>query len=115
MAFIFALSSISQTPALPGNTDKGAHTLLYAGIGALLVRALAGGWGRRVTAATALLAMMIGGVYGISDEVHQYFVPPRQSDVMDVMADFVGAGLAAWSLYARSAIAGRGRPPTDDV
>ena len=36
MALIFALSSISHPPALPGQSDKGVHALLYAGLGALL-------------------------------------------------------------------------------
>jgi len=108
MVFIFALSSISQTPALPGETDKGLHALLYAGLGALLVRALAGGWGAPVTAATAALATVMAGGYGITDEIHQYFVPPRQADVADVMADVAGAGLAALGLVVWSRLSDRG-------
>jgi VanZ family protein len=30
-------------------------------------------------------------VYGASDEFHQYFVPGRQADVFDLMADSLGA------------------------
>jgi len=62
MAFIFGLSSISETPDLPGGSDKGLHAVLYAGLGGLLVRALAGGLRRRITLATALIATVIGGV-----------------------------------------------------
>lgn len=108
MVFIFAISSIADTPALPGNTDKGAHALLYAGLGALIVRALAGGWGAPVTAVMVVAATVLAGGYGITDELHQYFVPPRQADVHDVMADVIGAGLASLGLYVWSMMSDRG-------
>jgi VanZ family protein len=41
------------------------------------------------------LSVLSAGLYGISDEIHQYFVPGRSADVMDVAADFVGA---AWGV-----------------
>ena len=106
MAGIFALSSISQTPALPGQSDKGLHALLYAGLGALLMRALAGGWSAPMTGATVAIAIVIAGLYGASDEYHQSFVPPRQSDVRDLAADITGGAIAAsaclgWSRWQR--------------
>ena len=112
MAFIFGLSSISQTPDLPGGSDKGLHAVLYAGLGVLLVRALAGGIGERITIAMALAATVIAGAYGVSDEFHQYFVPPRQVEALDVVADTTGAAAAAFALFgwsvsrARKATAG---------
>ena len=41
--------------------------------------------------------------YAISDEVHQWFVPGRQSDPIDVLLDATGAavGLAGWWLLTR--------------
>jgi len=30
-------------------------------------------------------------IYGATDEIHQYFVPNRDSDVFDWLADVVGA------------------------
>src|SRR5216110_1737211 len=111
MALIFALSSIHDTPDLPGGSDKGAHAVLYAGLGGLLVRALAGGLRRRITVAIALTATVLAGVYGISDEFHQYFVPPRHSDVFDVVADTTGAAAAAFALFVWSLTRPReGRP-----
>lgn len=102
MAFIFTLSSISRTPALPGGMDKDLHALLYAGLSLALIRALAGGWGRRVTPVTALLAIVAASAYGVSDEFHQWFVPLRQADAMDVVADTVGAAVSTSAAYAWS-------------
>lgn len=106
MALIFVLSSISNTPALPGGSDKQLHGLLYAGLAALVMRALAGGWRRRMTLGMAALAIALAGLYGISDEYHQSYVPNRQSDARDVVADTVGAAVAAgacvgWSRVRR--------------
>jgi VanZ family protein len=106
MAFIFGLSSISQTPSLPQGSDKGLHTLLYAGLGALFARALGGGW-RGVTLAQVLMTACFGALYGMSDELHQYFNPPRNVEALDVVADTIGAALAAVALYAWGIIRGR--------
>ncbi len=38
-----------------------------------------------------LVTLLIIAVYGVSDEVHQSFVPGRQSSVWDWVADCVGA------------------------
>jgi len=103
MAFIFVLSSISRLPALPaGLTDKSGHALLYCGLGALLVRARAGGWRRPVTRGIAVTAVVAATAYGVTDEIHQHFVPPRQSEPADVLADALGAAAAAGALYAYS-------------
>ena len=106
MMFIFWLSSISSPPELPGGvSDKTAHVLLYSGLGALLVRARAGGWRRPVTLGIAAAAIVVATLYGISDEIHQYFVPLRQVEVRDILADAIGASLAAGALYVWSCIA----------
>ena len=80
-------------------SDRILHGILYAGLAALLVRALAGGWFRTVTFSIALTAVAIATLYGISDEVHQHFVPLRTMDPADAVADAVGASLAAFGLY----------------
>jgi VanZ family protein len=88
-----------------GPTDKGAHALLYAGLAVLVVRALAGGWRRPLTLTGALVAVLICTVYGITDELHQRFVPPREADVLDVAADAAGtmAAVLLMRLFARPA------------
>jgi VanZ family protein len=111
MMVIFWLSSISRPPDLPGAvSDKAAHVFLYSGLGALLVRARAGGWRRPVTLGIATAAIVVATLYGISDEIHQSFVPLRQVEVRDVLADALGASLAAGALYAWSRIANTKRP-----
>ncbi|OFW29930.1 MAG: hypothetical protein A3H97_03855 [Acidobacteria bacterium RIFCSPLOWO2_02_FULL_65_29] len=99
MALIFALSSISEPPEAPAAvSDKGLHFILYAGLAALVVRALAGGWRRPVSLGVVGLAIAISSVYGATDELHQYFVPPRQMEALDLLADTIGASLAAFGL-----------------
>jgi len=110
-ALIFALSSVSNVPALPvGVGDKGAHSLLYAGLGFLVTRAFAGDAGRRAVARATLGALAVSALYGLSDEVHQLFVPRRSFDVLDLAADVFGGGLgaAAWWLWSTSRRYSRG-------
>jgi len=38
-----------------------------------------------------LLSVVSASLYGISDEIHQSFVPFRQAEVADVIADTIGA------------------------
>ena len=99
MAFIFVLSSIANPPTVLEGSDKELHMLLYGGLGLLFARALAGGWHgvtpRIVTATTLFVAL-----YGASDELHQYFNPPRNVEILDVVADTIGGGLASIGLYA---------------
>jgi VanZ family protein len=107
MALIFGLSSISRTPSFVNGVDKYLHAMLYAGFGALLVRAFAGGWHRRVTAGIVVATIAMAAAYGVSDEFHQSFVPHRSVEAMDVVADTVGASIAAIALYAWDIIRAR--------
>ena len=104
MAAIFVASSIANPPSPPGPiTDKQVHVLMYAGLSALLVRAFTGGWFLPPTPLALFLSIAISTLYGISDEIHQHFVPPRTMDAADVQADVVGATLAALTLAAAAA------------
>lgn len=97
---IFWLSSQPHLPNVPiiGAIywgDKIEHAIAY-GIGGWLVwRALGGrmfGW-RRV-----IVAIVIAAAYGLTDEIHQHFVPPRDFDVFDLTADIFGSAIAAFAL-----------------
>jgi VanZ family protein len=98
---IFALSSISTMPSAAANvSDKLAHTVLYGGLGLLVARGVSGGT-RPLSWAWALVVVAFAGVYGLSDETHQLFVPMRQFDLKDIAADMLGGGLGAgaWWLW----------------
>jgi VanZ family protein len=93
-AVIFALSSVPDLGTGLGGWDlvlrKIAHAAEYAILGALLARAT----GR------AGLAIGLGTLYAVSDEIHQSFVPGRMGSPLDVAIDAVGVGIgvALWQL-----------------
>lgn len=90
MALIF-YASAQPDLAVPGPFgDKPVHSIVYGGLGVLIVRALAGGLGARVTLATGALGAALTAAYGVTDELHQMFVPGRYADANDLVADAVG-------------------------
>jgi len=105
---IFALSSVSAVPALPGGvSDKAAHALLYSGLGFLVARGVSGGVAATPSLRHAAVVIGFAAAYGLSDEIHQLFVPHREFDITDMAADVAGGGLGAavlwlWSTIRRS-------------
>jgi VanZ family protein len=94
-ALLFVLSSIPTAGSGGGVTLKGAvlHLVAYAVLAMLLARA---GTSRAVAVAAAT-------VYGLTDELHQAFVPGRDAALADVGFDLLGAVcgvVIAWS-FAR--------------
>ena len=53
-----------------------------------------------------LLSVVSASLYGISDEIHQYFVPFRDAEVADVIADIIGAvcGVYLYQFWARQRV-----------
>ena len=107
MALIFFFSSQSDpAPVITAHVwDKALHTLEYAGLAALLGRALLGeGLG---SLAAFVAAVLLAGTYGASDEIHQSLVPLRSSEFQDWIMDIIGASLGAmvWVLRARRSVA----------
>jgi VanZ family protein len=103
MAAIFVLSSISDLgPSPAGVSDKSWHMLAYAGLGVLLLLPLVEAKLSGVTWRRALAAIALATLYGVSDEVHQSFVPGRSPEALDVAADAIGAilGVASVGLLA---------------
>jgi VanZ family protein len=96
-AVIFAFSSVPDLGTGLGGWDlvlrKLAHMAEYAILGALLVRATG-----RVG-----LAVALGTLYAVSDEVHQAFVPGRMGSPVDVAIDAVGVacGVFIWQSARR--------------
>lgn len=110
-AAIFAVSSTpgSALPPLPGlQTDKVIHAAVYAVLGVLNARAL----GRTSTLSRRTLVASATGLalfYGVTDEIHQLFVPGRMADVADVAADAVGSLTGAFSAASIAARRARRR------
>lgn len=99
-ALIFVLSAQSdlQPPrVLP--SDKLAHLLEYAVLAWLWVRAVRSSWPEWTTTAVLFSTLLFAGIYGLSDEWHQYYVPGRQADLHDVLADAVGGVLGGISYF----------------
>ena len=100
MAAIFYTSSLTEVPLPPGSPDKPLHSIAYLGLAVIVVRAVAGGLMRPVRPGSAVAAILITVLYGVSDEIHQMFVPGRTADVHDLMADAIGAvtgTIACWA------------------
>jgi VanZ family protein len=93
MAAIFFVSGMPIAPLPAGVDDKTGHVSAYVGLAILAVRAVGGGLPCRVVASVAGLAFAITGGYGMSDELHQWFVPGRSADVADWYADITGAAI----------------------
>ena len=109
MGVIFLASSRSSvpTPMVFEGQDKFMHALTYAILALLWARAW---WSegapfqwKHVIGITILCA-----VYGITDEVHQMYVPGRDATLVDWVADVVGGFLGAFLFYRRYAF----RPDT---
>ena len=98
--FLSAQPSASIPASFPG-LDKWLHGMAYGLLAAVWCRALAV-WPLqdRPASAIAAAAVLLAALYGISDEVHQAFVPTRTADFWDWIADGIGAGLgaAAWTV-----------------
>lgn len=85
--------------------DKGVHFIEYGVLAVLIAYALttqrtASGepLTRGAIAKLALWAVALTTIFGYLDELHQAFVPGRNSDVVDLLADFLGS-IAGTGIY----------------
>lgn len=110
---IFALSSQPDplgVQRLPPYTDKLIHALVFGGLSFLLHMA----WRRSFPGLPRFWpVIVITALYGLSDEIHQSFVPGRFMDAWDLVADTVGACAVQWVLATRRpAFSGEAAPRT---
>ena len=100
---IFYMSSQShpeeQLPSfvLKDVSDKVLHAVEYAVLGGLCYRAFRWGVSGAVASYALLFAIVTASLYGVTDEVHQFFVPFRESSWLDWLADTAGATVGALS------------------
>ena len=74
-------------------SDKLLHVVAYLILGSFVLRATHGGLSELRLVPT-LAAFLLTLAYGVSDEIHQLYVPGRVASVADVGADALGAGLS---------------------
>jgi len=94
MALIFFLSSQSRLVDIESDTGdklfyKSAHIIAYAALTWFWWRALAAR--RRITWPVLSAACLLAIIYGVSDEIHQLYVPGRNGHIADVLFDASGA------------------------
>ncbi|UCC80420.1 MAG: VanZ family protein [Candidatus Zixiibacteriota bacterium] len=74
-------------------TDKMAHFGEFFVLGLLVSYSLSK---RNLSLARVFwISSCISGLYGIVDELHQFFIPGRQADGFDMLADVLGAASAS--------------------
>jgi len=82
--------SPDQIPSIP-YIDKVLHGAAYGIMGILFYRAYQTLRIKDNIHMLMLLSVVSASLYGISDEIHQSFVPFRDAEVADVIADILGA------------------------
>lgn len=99
MGTIFFLSSRPGTdyPEVGFAFQKGAHVLVFGVLAVLLFRALEGSG--LATRPAYFWAWLGASLYGVTDEIHQLFVPARFGNPVDVAIDSVGAALGLFTLF----------------
>ena len=90
---IFIQSSLPAYEHLPQFrlSDKLLHFGAYARMGILFFRAFQTLRIKSDVRRLTLFSIAAATLYGISDEIHQYFVPFRDPDFLDVVANTLGA------------------------
>ncbi len=89
--------------------DKLAHLAAYTALGASAILALGPAGHRWPPPAVAFGIIGFCLVFGITDEIHQSFVPTRSPSAADLLADTLGGALAVigWRLRLRFRLASR--------
>lgn len=91
-SLIFTLSSFPHIPQpkLFPNADKVIHLFEYAILTLLLARAIGSMKTQKGKIQGVYFAVIIASLYGISDEIHQAFVPGRDCNLIDWFSDLSG-------------------------
>lgn len=101
MTAIFLASSLPGPQISRSMPDYVLHALEYFLLALLLMRLLLSGPFQPPDTMSVMawhhacvLGMTVAILYGISDEIHQYFIPGRHCSISDIGADAVGAVMA---------------------
>ncbi|NUM55130.1 MAG: VanZ family protein [Candidatus Hydrogenedentes bacterium] len=97
--FLWVLSSDTSPPEFEFpwqilGLDKVVHATLYAVLGTIVSVGMRRS-GKPVSAwAQCFVPILFAALYGLTDEIHQLYVPNRTFDVGDLLANLAGATLA---------------------
>ncbi len=101
---IYTLSSHKYPVCVPKifSADKFIHFFAYAFLGLLVIRAFATLRLKENIALLIMISILLSTIYGLSDEMHQYFVPYRCADIKDIFADLFGSAFGVYLYYLLS-------------
>jgi VanZ family protein len=112
---IFGISSVpgNRLPSISAS-DYLIHFFEYVALGMLLM------WWRLRNPAISIAgvlcqAIFLGSLYGLADELHQYFVPYRCADPVDWVADTLGSVLGAFAVSVLFVVFSKRPGPVKDI
>ncbi|MCW1888106.1 MAG: VanZ family protein [Candidatus Moranbacteria bacterium] len=118
LLWMLVIFYFSSRPGSPYPTDtslgyflerKGAHVFEYAVLTVILMVFLRRFFQKEPLYGVALLAFFLAAFYGVTDEIHQYFVPFRGAKMSDVGFDILGAVLGISFVYIARGLFLRGK------
>ena len=96
LIYVNSSSPYPQTiPDIPF-LDKVIHFFVYGLLGTLIFRAIRDKESASRQTYPMILGVIFAALYGISDEIHQSFVPERVADMYDALADILGSICGIW-------------------
>ncbi|RLB83262.1 MAG: hypothetical protein DRH15_05605 [Deltaproteobacteria bacterium] len=78
-----------ETPDWPFK-DKVLHLAGYSVLGVLFLRGFRNSRLKNRHKLIIVISILFTGIYGLTDEWHQYYVPLRSAEALDLLADFLG-------------------------
>ena len=107
MAAIFTLShqhgSRLHLPAIP-YIDKVGHFTLYFLLAGTVLYAVPATLRHRFLWKTAAYVVIFCLGYGLSDELHQMFIPGRDASIADLIADLIGAATLTFLWFRKKSL-----------
>jgi len=100
MGLIFLFSSFPPPMELSSSpfADKLVHLLTYGLLASLIYFAREKS---RAIFHPIFIPFLIAFLYGLSDEIHQHFVPGREANLFDALANAVGAFVFLLGIHAK--------------
>src|SRR5574341_1123890 len=81
--------------------DKVGHVIQYAIFGFLLYYTLRNSSNNTLRSHAPIFAVIIGVAYGAADELHQFFVPEKKVNILDLISDSAGILIAQAFIFIR--------------